>query len=76
MNRLNLPAPFCDTSEFPGNLYVLTEDDLNYTGSPKAFKKTHTSGGEEAEEMDVSSGPESEYSDGGTLSRYCLFASS
>ena len=73
MNRLNLPAPFYDTSEFPGNLFVITEDDLHYIGSPKAVNKSQISGNENLEEMDVSSGPESELSDDGRFIDFWVF---
>ncbi|VDK32046.1 unnamed protein product [Taenia asiatica] len=58
MNRLNLPAPFCNTSEFPGCLYVLTEEDLLHRMPPPSTSQTNGA----AEEMEVSSGPESEIS--------------
>lgn len=63
MNRLNLPAPFCNTSEFPGCLYVLTEEDLLHRVPPPSSSQTNGV----PEEMDVSSGPESEISSGRKL---------
>lgn len=53
MNRLNLPAPFCDANEFPGSLFVLTNEEVNECGAKSKL-----------EEMEVSSGAESEMSDG------------
>lgn len=52
MNRLNLPPPFCETSGFPGSLHVVSDEDL----------QKNISG--EVEEMDVSSGTESEIGSG------------
>ncbi|KAL5111323.1 U11/U12 small nuclear ribonucleoprotein 65 kDa protein [Taenia crassiceps] len=56
MNRLNLPAPFCNTSEFPGALYVVTEEDLLHRVTSPSTSQINSV----PEEMDVSSGPESE----------------
>ncbi|VDO04953.1 unnamed protein product [Rodentolepis nana] len=52
MNRLNLPAPFCDSNEFPGSLLVLTNEEVKMCGAKG-----------KVEEMEVSSGSESEISD-------------
>ncbi|KAM7540322.1 hypothetical protein Aperf_G00000040623 [Anoplocephala perfoliata] len=61
MNRLNLPAPFCDSNEFPGSLFVLTDEEINRSGIRKPYSSPLRV---EVQEMDVSSGPESEISDG------------
>ncbi|KAM3178287.1 hypothetical protein ACTXT7_002871 [Hymenolepis weldensis] len=53
MNRLNLPAPFCDPNEFPGSLFVLTNEEAKRYGTKGNI-----------EEMEISSGSESEISDG------------
>nr|CDS16586.1 RNA binding protein 40 [Echinococcus granulosus] len=60
MNRLNLPTPFCNTSEFPGCLFVLTEEDLLHHVPPPSTSQSNGV----PEEMDISSGPESEISSG------------
>ncbi len=65
MNRLNIPAPFCETSEFPGNLYVMSEEELqSYKVAPFDRK--------EIEEMEVSSGPESEIGSGAFSASFCV----
>lgn len=63
MNRLNLPAPFCDTNEFPGSLFVLTNEEAKNYGTKGNM-----------EEMEVSSGSESEISDGGSI-HFKMFSS-
>ncbi|VDM32514.1 unnamed protein product [Hydatigera taeniaeformis] len=60
MNRLNLPAPFCNTNEFPGCLYVITEEELLHRLPPPSTSQMNGI----PEEMDVSSGPESEINSG------------
>lgn len=66
MNRLNLPAPFCDTNEFPGSLFVLTDEEITQRGIQNPFSSPLRS---ELQEMDVSSGSESEISDGELFGR-------
>lgn len=71
MNRLHLPPPFTDPEHFPGNLTVVNEDELTRENAKTAAQgrtSNHTMDRDaeiveeedEAETMDLSSGPESE----------------
>nr|VZI05419.1 unnamed protein product [Spirometra erinaceieuropaei] len=62
MNRFNFPPPFCEPAEFPGSLKVVDEKTVSRpleTLAPFSFDKEQALTGSH-EEMEVSSGPESE----------------
>uniref|UniRef100_A0A0X3PUE3 RNA-binding protein 40 n=4 Tax=Schistocephalus solidus TaxID=70667 RepID=A0A0X3PUE3_SCHSO len=62
MNRFNFPPPFCEPAEFPGSLRVVDEKNLPRSLENHAQFSVSTDQGltEDPEEMEVSSGPESE----------------
>ncbi|VDK87727.1 unnamed protein product [Dibothriocephalus latus] len=71
MNRFNFPPPFCEPAEFPGSLMVLDEKTIPRSHETHALVTVDRDQtlAEDQEEMDVSSGPESELESDGEQRR-------
>lgn len=72
MNKLHLPPPFEDPEQFPGDYLVISASDYAKMQTlidniQRLPKEENYDSGSVSEEMDLSSGPESELASGKVL---------